>query len=82
MWKSIKKYVGQLFDVYCREFKIVLHDEGIMLFFLFLPLAYPIIYSLIYNPEGVRDGSMVVVDHDRSAKSRELVRSIDATEEA
>lgn len=82
MWKSIKKYVGQLFDVYCREFKIVLHDEGIMLFFLFLPLAYPIIYSLIYNPEVVRDVRMVVVDHDRSAKSRELVRSIDATEEA
>lgn len=82
MLKGIKNIVRQLFDVYCREFKIVLHDQGIMLFFLFLPIAYPVIYSLIYNPEVVRDVRMVVVDHDRSQKSRELVRNIDATEEA
>jgi len=82
MWKRLKIFVCRLFDVYCREFRIVLHDEGIMLFCLFLPLAYPVLYSLIYNPEVVRDVKMVVVDHDRSQKSRELVRSIDATEQA
>ncbi len=57
------------------------HDVGIILFLAFLPLAYPIIYSLIYNPEQVRDVRMVVVDHDRSALSRELVRNLDATQE-
>lgn len=72
----------QLFEVYCREFKLVIHDMGLVLFFLFLPLAYPIIYSLIYNPEVVRDVKMVVVDNDRSTKSRELVRNLDATQEA
>lgn len=82
MWKSIKKYIRQLFDVYCREFSLVLHDPGIILFFLFLPLAYPVIYSLIYNPEVVRDVRMVVVDNDRSQVSRELVRDIDACQEA
>lgn len=51
-----------MFAVYCREFKMVTHDVGIILFFMFLPLAYPIIYSLIYNPELVKDVSMVVVD--------------------
>lgn len=56
-------------------------DIGIILFLMFLPLAYPIIYSLIYNPEQVRDVRMVVVDHDRSALSRELVRNLDATQE-
>lgn len=74
--------IRQLFDVYCREFKLVIHDLGIVLFFLFLPLAYPVIYSLIYNPEVVRDVKMVVVDNDRSTKSRELVRNLDATQEA
>ena len=74
--------IKQLFDVYCREFKLVLHDPGIILFFIFLPLVYPIIYSLIYNPEQVRDVKMVVVDNDRSSISRELVRNLDATQEA
>lgn len=72
----------QLLEVFCLEYKLVLGDMGIILFFLFLPIAYPVIYSLIYNPELVRDVKMVVVDHDRSAASRELVRNIDATQEA
>ncbi len=76
------KLIRQLFDVYCREFRLVIHDMGLILFFLFLPLAYPVVYSLIYNPEVVRDVKMVVVDNDRSAKSRELVRNLDATQEA
>ncbi|MBD5358649.1 MAG: ABC transporter permease [Bacteroides sp.] len=77
-----KNIIRQLYDVYCREFSMVIHDVGLILFFLFLPLAYPIVYSLIYNPELVRDVKMVVVDHDRSTKSRELVRNLDATQEA
>ncbi len=82
MWNKIKTYPRQLFDVYCREFRLVTHDLGIILFFIFLPLAYPIIYSLIYNPEVVRDVKMVVVDHDRTPLSRELARNIDACQEA
>lgn len=70
-----------LFTVYCREFKLVLHDPGIILFLLFLPLAYPVIYSLIYNPELVKEVPLVVVDHDRTPLSRELVRNIDACDE-
>ena len=60
---------------------MVVHDGGIILFFLFLPLAYPVIYSLIYNPEVVRDVKTVVVDHDRSSLSREFVRNMDATQQ-
>lgn len=72
----------QLFHVYRHEFYLTFHDGGIVLFFLFLPLAYPVLYSLIYNPELVRDVKMVVVDHDMTSTSRELVRKIDATQEA
>ena len=78
----MKSRLQQLFKVYCREFRIVIHDPGIIIFFAFLPLAYPVIYSLIYNPELVRDVAVVVVDNDRSAISRELVRNFDATQEA
>jgi ABC-2 type transport system permease protein len=52
-----------------------------MLFFIFLPLAYPIIYSLIYNPEVARDVKMVVVDNDRTPLSRQFTRNMDATQE-
>lgn len=72
----------QLFKVYCHEFRIVIKDPGIIIFFLFLPLAYPVIYSLIYNPELVREVATVVIDNDRSDISRELVRNFDATQEA
>lgn len=76
------KLLKQLFKVYCHEFRIIIKDPGIIIFFLFLPLAYPVIYSLIYNPELVRDVAVVVVDNDRSSISRELVRNFDATQEA
>lgn len=81
MWKNIKRLFGSLVQTYFDEFRLVFHDGGIILFFCFLPLAYPIIYSLIYNPEVVRDVKMVVVDRDRTAKSRELTRSLDASQE-
>ena len=79
--KRISQYFRQLFFVYRHEFYLTFHDGGIILFFLFLPFAYPVLYSLIYNPEVVRDVKMVVVDHDRSQESRELVRRMDATQE-
>lgn len=75
-------WFGQMLRVYIREFRLIFSDNGLVLFFLFLPIAYPVIYSLIYNPELVRDVKMVVVDHDRTPLSRELVRQIDATPEA
>lgn len=80
--KKIRDFIKGLFQVYCREFKLILHDPGIILFLLFLPLVYPIIYSLIYNPELVKDVPVVVVDHDRTALSRKLVRELDACDQA
>lgn len=81
MMKQIVNFFKGIFSVYCREFKLVLKDPGIILFITFLPLAYPIIYSLIYNPELVKDVPMVVVDQDRSSLSRELVRKLDACDQ-
>lgn len=78
---KLKIFLHNLFHVYCREFKLVKNDIGLLLFFLFLPMAYPVVYSLIYNPELVRNVRAVVVDNDRSSLSRELVRNLDATQE-
>ena len=66
--------------VFWREFRMVFRDPGIMLFFFALPLVYPIVYSLIYNPEVTRDMPVAVVDSDRTSLSREFVRHADATQ--
>lgn len=79
--KRIKDFFKGIFLVFCREFKLIFHDPGIILFITFLPLAYPIIYSLIYNPELVKNVPMVVIDNDRTPLSRELVRQLGACDQ-
>lgn len=73
--------MSNFYKSYIKELKLITHDVGIIIFLAFLPLAYPVIYSLIYNPELVRDVKMVVVDNDRTSLSRELVRNLDASQE-
>lgn len=76
------RMLRELSGVYMREMRICTRDKGILLFLLLLPLAYPVVYSLIYNPETVRDVPVVVIDRDRSAASRSLARRLDATPQA
>lgn len=65
--------------VFAREWQLVLHDQGVMIFFILLPLMYPVVYTLIYNPEVLRKIPVVVVDNDRSEASRKLVRDASAS---
>lgn len=74
------KHLYTLFAVYRREFRLVFSDVGVMLFFFFLTIAYPVIYTVIYNPETLTDLPFVVVDHDRTEQSRRLARALDATQ--
>lgn len=76
---GISSWFTTLFKVWRREYSMVFSDIGVMLFFFFLTLMYPVIYTLIYNPETVTDIPIVVVDQSRSEHSRELTRMIDAT---
>lgn len=74
------KWFKSLFRVWRRETWLVFTDIGVMLFFFALPLGYPIVYTLIYNPEIVTEIPTVVIDNSRTAESRELVRTLDATQ--
>lgn len=73
-------WLRSLYRVWRRECHLAFTDIGVLLFFFALPLGYPIVYTLIYNPEVVKDISTVVVDNSRTAESRELVRTFDATQ--
>ena len=61
------------------EMKQVIRDEGVLLFCLVVPLAYPPIYSWIYNNETVREVPVVVVDLSHSQESRKFIRMCDAS---
>jgi ABC-2 type transport system permease protein len=57
----------------------VLRDEGVLIFFIIVPLVYPLLYSWIYNNEVVRDVPVVVVDDSHSSLSRQFIRRCDAS---
>ena len=71
----------QVLRVCGRELLLVFRDSGVVIFFVVLNLAYPVLYALIYNPEVVRNERVVVIDDNRTALSRDLVRRLDATQE-
>lgn len=78
--KYISDAIKTFFKAFADQLRLVIHDEGVIIFFIFLPLVYPILYSLIYNPEIVRDVDTVIVDNDMSALSRETTRNLNATQ--
>lgn len=73
-------WFAALFKVWRREFYLVFKDPGVLIFFFLLPTAYPIVYTLIYNPEIVEKMPVAVVDNCRSAESREMVRMAGAAQ--
>ena len=54
-------------------------DEGVLIFCIIVPLAYPLLYSWIYNNEVVHEVPVVVVDQSHSQLSRQFVRMCDAS---
>lgn len=83
MMKTIlKKTLNVLVDtcqVWMNEIKNTFKDEGMLLFVILLPLAYPILYSWIYNNEVVREVPVAVVDLSHSATSMEFISKCDAS---
>ncbi|MBP3227374.1 MAG: ABC transporter permease [Bacteroidaceae bacterium] len=76
---GVKKFLRNLYDAWREELAIVVHDKGILVFCVFVPLAYPLLYAYVYTNEVVREVPLAVVDDCRSARSRELVRMVDAS---
>lgn len=73
------KSILNIFQIWYREIGNIFRDKGIMIFILFVPLAYPLLYSYVYTNEVVRDVPVAVVDESDSALSRELLRKMDAS---
>lgn len=73
------KSLLNIFQIWYREIGNIFRDKGIMIFILFVPLVYPLLYSYVYTNEVVRDVPVAVVDDSNSALSREILRKMDAS---
>ena len=76
----MKRFVIDTYRVWKHEFSVVFADLGVIIFFLLLPFAYPLVYSSIYNPELARDVPVVIIDECRTPFSREYTRHLDASQ--
>lgn len=65
--------------IWRREMMQVVKDEGVIIFFIVVPLVYPLLYSWIYNNEQVREVPVCVVDQSHSQLSRQFIRMCDAS---
>lgn len=72
-WLNDVAYVGR------QEMKQVLRDEGVLIFFIIVPLIYPLLYSWIYNNEVIHEVPVAVVDQSHSQLSRQFIRMCDAS---
>ena len=68
-----------IYYVFKREFYAVFRDHAVLTFFVALMLGYPVVYTFIYSNEVAREVPVAVVDHSKSALSREFIRNWDAT---
>ncbi len=71
--------IYDMFYIWKQEFRTTFRDQGVLIFFILVPLVYPLIYAFIYTNETIREVPAVVVDNSRSSLSREYLRKVDAT---
>lgn len=83
--KKIKDKITEGLDLtwfsFVDELKAIVKDRGAMLIFILAVFAYPLVYSVAYMNNVVRDIPVTVVDLDNTSSSRQMVRMIEATKE-
>ena len=79
IFHSILKAFDDAAYIWRQEMRQVLRDEGVLIFFIIVPIVYPLLYSWIYNNEAVREVPVAVVDMSHSQLSRQFIRECDAS---
>ena len=79
IFHNLREAVQDAAFIWRQEMGQVVRDEGVLIFFILVPLLYPLLYSWIYNNEVVREVPVVVVDQSHSSLSREFIQKCDAS---
>ena len=77
--QKVVQGICDMLYIWKQEIQSTFRDQGVLIFFVLVPLVYPLIYAFIYTNETIREVPAVVVDNSRSALSREYLRKVDAT---
>lgn len=76
---NIPQGMKSLLYTWWQELKNIVKDQGVLIFFILVPLGYPLLYTFIYTNETVHEVPAAVVDNNRSSLSREYLRLVDAS---
>lgn len=79
IFRNITEAISDACFIWAQEMHYVIRDEGVLIFFFIVPLAYPLLYSWIYNNETVHEVPVVVVDNSHTSLSRQFIRHCDAS---
>ena len=77
---DLRTFIHFLFECIKHEIQTIMKDGGVVMFFIIVPIAYPILYSWMYNNEGMKEVPTVFVDQSHSFLSRTFIRNCDATD--
>lgn len=71
--------IQKICEIWAKEVRNTFRDEGMVIFFIVVPLLYPLLYSWIYNNQTVREVPVAAVDLSHSELSREFLRNYNAS---
>jgi len=76
---KIREGLHDMCYIWAKEMTTTVKDEGVLIFFILVPLLYPLLYSWVYCKQVVHEVPVAVVDMSNSSMSRQFIRHYDAT---
>ena len=77
----IEQWLKDFWGICCHEWKLIVHDGGVLIIFTIGALGYPLLYNLMYKNGVLEDVAIAVVDNADCSESRRYIREVDATRE-
>jgi len=81
MFKNIYRGIEMTGQFYREEFRDIRRDSGAILILVGALMIYPIIYSIAYENEVVRELKTTIVDLDRTSTSHQLIKMLEGAEQ-
>lgn len=81
MFKKIYRGIEMTGQFYREEFRDIRRDSGAILILIGALMIYPIIYSIAYKNEVVRELKTTIVDLDRTTTSHQLIKMLEGAEQ-
>jgi ABC-2 type transport system permease protein len=81
MKTQVQKRLSNIYSAFVSEIRESFSDAGTVLIFFVAMVLYPMLYSVGYINQTIRDIPVAVIDQDHSSLSRQYTRMLDATEQ-